>query len=286
MVGRSVRALVVAAIVSAASIARADPSLDAAELATARALFEEGVAREDAKDWKGALERFKRVAEIRVTPQVLYNMALCYERLGMTSSADVHYARVEKGNAPDLAKLATARRKELASKIPEVVLEGAGDLRVTLDGSPATLGVAVAIDPGPHEIVAQRGKDSARTTFEAPAASGKITIAVPEPAAPPPPAPPLPPPPPAKTFPVLAYVTGGLAVASAGVGVFGVLSRASAIDDLDAACGPARDRCPSSLRGTADRAETMSLVANISFTAAIAAALATAGIVYFGYVRD
>ena len=58
------------------------------------------------------------------------------------------------------------------------------------------------------------------------------------------------------------------------------------MSDLDAACGPARDQCPGTLRITADRADTMALVANISFGAAIAAALATVGIVYFGYVRD
>lgn len=265
-----------------------EPNLAEAELATARALFDEGVAREDAKDWTGALERFKRVAEIRVTPQVLYNMALCYERLGKTATADSHYARViDKGGAPELVKLAKARREELKTKIPEVVLDASDrTLTVTLDGAPATLGAAVAIDPGRHEVVSKRGADMAKKSFEAPTASGKLTITVPIPIAPvAPTAPPPPPLPPPRTFPPLAYVTGGLTIAAAGVGVYGVIARGSTVSDLDKVCGPNRDHCPASARSDVEKVGTTTTIANIGLVVAIAAALVTVGVVYLGYVR-
>jgi hypothetical protein len=277
------RASLLLGIVLVATPAWAEPTVSEAELATARALFEEGLAREDAKDYTGALERFKRVAEIRVTAQVLYNMALCYERLGKTATADTFYGRViEKGGAPDLVKLATHRRAELKNKVPEITLEAPLELALTLDGSSVTAGTPIAIDPGPHEVVARRGADTARKTFEV--TSGKITIAVPAPA--PEPTPPPPPPPSReRRFPALAFVTGGVALAGAGVGIFGAVSRASTIGDLDAACGSGRDQCPESAHDDLDTLKTQTLLANVGFSVAIVATLVTAGIVYFGYVR-
>ena len=158
----------------------ADGDVSQAELATARALFEEGVTREDAKDWNGALERFKRVADIRVTPQVLYNMGLCYERLDKTMTADVYYARAEKGNAPDLAKLATARRADLKSKIPSVVLDGPTDLTFTLDGKTAPLGTPLPLDPGKHELVTHRGAQTGTKSFEL--TTTRLNVTLPDPA--------------------------------------------------------------------------------------------------------
>lgn len=262
----------------------ADPTVPEAELATARALFEEGLAREDAKDWSGALERFKRVAEIRVTAQVLYNMALCYERLNKLASADTFYGRViEKGGAPDLVKLATQRRAELKGKIPEITLEAPAELALTLDGSSATAGTAMAVDPGVHEVVARRGSETARKTFEV--TGGKVTITVPVPKEKPSIAAP-PPPPPERHVPVLAFVTGGVALAGAGVGIYGAAARSSTIGDLDALCGPSR-ACPDSAAAHdgVDKVKTQTMVANVGFGVAIVATLATAAIVYFGYVR-
>jgi hypothetical protein len=278
-------ALVLMTSLVAAPAFAAEPTVSEAELATARALFEEGLAREDAKDWNGALERFKRVAEIRVTAQVLYNMALCYERLGKTASADTFYARViEKGGAPDLVKLATARRSELKKQIPEVVFEAPPELTLTLDGDAATAGTAIAIDPGKHEVVAHKGLDSARKTFDAPATNAKITIAVPVPVS----APPPPPPPEERHFPVLAIVTGGLALAGAGVGIYGALARSSTMGDLDKVCGAARDQCPddAATHDDVDKVKTLTTVTNIGFAVAIVATVVTAGIVYFGFLRS
>lgn len=272
-------------ILLASTPAWADPTVSEAELATARALFEEGLAREDAKDWNGALERFKRVAEIRVTAQVLYNMALCYERLGKIASADSFYSRViEKGGAPDLVKLATARRADLKNKVPEITLEAPADLTLTLDGNTATAGTAIAIDPGKHEVVAHRGTDSARKTFEV--TTGKLTITVPVPTAATVAPPPPPPPPPERHIPVLAFVTGGLALAGAGVGVVGLIGRSSTMSDLDTLCGSTRE-CPdnSTAHDDVDKLKTQTLLVNVGFGVAIVATLATAAIVYFGYVR-
>lgn len=258
----------------------ADPSVSEAELATARALFEEGLAREDAKDWNGALERFKRVAEIRVTAQVLYNMALCYERLGKIATADAFYGRViEKSGAPDLVKLATQRRADLKNKVPEITFEAPPDLTLSLDGNAVIAGNTMPIDPGKHEIIANRGPDSTRKTFEV--TTGKLTITVPVPA---PAAPPPPPPPPERHVPVLAFVTGGVAVAGLGVGIYGAVARAGTIGDLDNLCGAARS-CPDEARDDVDTLKTQTLLVNVGFGVAVVATLVTAGIVYFGYLR-
>lgn len=265
--------------------ALADGDVSQAELATARALFEEGVTREDAKDWAGALERFKRVAEIRVTPQVNYNMARCYEQLGKTMTADVYYARVEKGNAPDLAKLATKSRAGLAAKIPSVVLRGPADLTFTLDGNAATLGTPIPLDPGKHELVSHRGVESATKSFDL--TTGKLEVALPDPPPPAPPTPPaLPPPPPEKPSLVPPIIAGAVTVVGAGVGIFALVSRSSKESDLDKVCGTARDHCPDSARSDVDKVHTMTTLANIGFGVAIAGALATIGILVYDATKS
>jgi hypothetical protein len=277
-------AIVAVALACAPAARAADPkdaNLAEAELGTARALFQEGVAREDAKDWAGALERFKRVAEIRVNAAVLYNIALCYERLNKLASADAHYAKViEKGGAPDLVKLATARRADLKNKIPEILLDGPSDLSVTLDGASATLGTGIAIDAGAHELVSHRGTDSAKKTFEV--TTGKLTVAVPVPAEPVTAAPP-----PREDWnpPIAAYVGAGLVAVSVGTVVFGAVSRSSAINALDPVCGAARDHCPDNppTHHNIDQAKTMSAVVDVGLGVAIVATVVTAGIIYFSF---
>lgn len=281
----------VAAFVGAvlfAAPAFADPTVSEAELSTARALFEEGIAREDAKDWNGALDRFKRVAEIRVTAPVLYNMALCYERLGKTATADGYYARtLEKGGAADLIKQATARRAALKTQIPEVTFEGPSDLALSLDGATVSSGTPTPIDPGKHELVARKGTDSAKKTFEAPARNEKMTVAVPIPVAPPPKVEPPSPVEEERHFPALAFVSGGVALAGLGVGIYGALARSSTISELDQACNSDRSTCPDTPdnRDKADKISTLTTVANVGFIVAAAATVLTAGIVYFGFIR-
>jgi hypothetical protein len=284
------------ALSTTAISAHADRTPAEAELATARALFEEGLAREDAKDWRGALARFRRVAEIRVTPQVLYNIALCLDRIGKLASADQAYARVEKAgdesNEPsvrELARLATARRKELRATIPEVTLDASAvpagaELVVTIDGAavPASsMHAPFAIDPGAHELVARRDGAEARRSFTTQPGSHAVVV-VPVPVA-------VDATPPATAedtgghVPAGAWITGGVGVVAIGAGVFALLSRSSAESELDAVCGPNRDACPESKRSVADRAVTMTTVANVSFVVAGVAAVSTAAIVYFAW---
>lgn len=270
------------------TLAIADPTPQEAELATARALFEEGLAREDAKDWAGALERFKRVAQIRVTPQVLYNLALCYEHVGKLALAEQNYLKVAKDGessadpaVKEVARLATARRKEIARRIPEVVFDAPSvpDLAVTLDGEAIPLRDLPQprrVDPGSHELVVTRHRGEARRKFDTPAGSGRSSIAIPIPEdVPDAEGPSL------KTVPLAAWMTGGAAVVSFGVALGASLSRSSAIDELDDACGPNRDQCPEDKRPVADRVETMTAVTNVALGVGVAATVATGAILYF-----
>jgi len=287
------------ALLGGATFAHADRTPAEAELATARALFEEGLAREDAKDFPGALARFRRVAEIRVTPQVLYNIALCLDRIGKLASADQAYARVEKAgdessepSVRELARLATARRKELRASIPDVTLDApalpAGpDLVVTLDGTtvpPSSMHAPFAIDPGVHELVARREGAEARRTFTtAPGSHAVVVVPVPVAAGAADATPPSSDQDSGAHVPVAAWISGGVGVVAIGTGVFALLSRSSAESELDAVCGPNRDTCPESKRSVADRAVSMTTVANVSFVVAGVAAVTTAAIVYFAW---
>jgi hypothetical protein len=277
------------AVVTTSLSAHADRTPAEAELATARALFEEGLAREDAKDWPGALARFRRVAEIRVTPQVLYNIALCLDRLAKLASADQAYARVEKAgdesseaSVRELARLATARRKELRASIPEVTLDApaAPDLVVTIDGAavaPSSMHAPFAIDPGTHELVARREGAEARRSFTTlPGSHAVVVVPVPVDTAPAPEDS-------SHRVPAAAWISGGIGVVGIGAGVFALFSRSSAESELDGVCGPNRDACPENKRSVADRAVTMTTVANVSFVVAGVAAATTATIVYFAW---
>ena len=52
------------------------------ELARARQVFNDGKLLEDKQAWDLALERFRAVARVKMTPQVRFHIALCEENLG------------------------------------------------------------------------------------------------------------------------------------------------------------------------------------------------------------
>jgi hypothetical protein len=251
------------------------------ELARAREDFRKGLSLEVAGDHAGALALFKQVALIKSTPQVRFHIAVCEEKTGDLVQALGSYKLAlidaEETAGRDAKDVATESRTAIAAlepRIPSLTLtrgDGAAGAKVELDGRALAdvAGNAFPINPGRHSIVASApGRESLR--LEIVLADGEkktIELILPAEKAKDVPPPVLPTVVPTTTAPIKdvdtpppsgsPLRTAGIVVGSAGVvglalgGVFLGL-RQSAIDKLDAACGPDKQQCPPDLQGTSD----------------------------------
>jgi len=148
----------------APAAASAQAPTDAATTAQARALFTEGLEHADAERWEEALDRFRRAATLRRATPILFNLALAARHVGALVEASEALREVLRD--PEVAPEVEARaRSELSGLEPRLghltlAVEGPRDgVEVSLDGAPrppATWGVALPVDPGPHEAFATR----------------------------------------------------------------------------------------------------------------------------------
>jgi len=229
---------------------------DAAELKRARAQFQQATELEQAGNWTAALQAFREVGQVRMTPQVRFHIAVCEENLGRLVAAlggyELALADADKVN-PDFKGEVEENITKLRARIPKLVIErgeGADAAAIELDGvavGDSSVGVEVPLDPGPHAVTA---KAPNRKAFEANVTLKEeettrlevILEDLPREAAPTP----LVAPPPADKPPskLVPYVIGGVGVASlvaSGV-LFGL--RQSTYSKLESAC-PNRS-CPKS----------------------------------------
>ncbi|WP_437970996.1 hypothetical protein WMF04_17670 [Sorangium sp. So ce260] len=291
--GKSGRQVLAAAALGAALLAAPPAGAQTKEeLAAARVRFQEGVALSAANNCAAALAKFQEVANVRRTPQVLFNIAECEARLGRLVSALGNYriaAVAAEGDprANDVTANVGARIEDLEARIPRLAIrrgEGALTATILLDGS--ALGASemsgdIPVDPGPHVVTARIGdREVARETVtleERDAKTVEITIA--EPPAAPPPAGELPPgasagapasgaaaAPPSK---VPGLVVLGAGVASVAVGGVFLGLRGGTLTDLDALCGGDRS-CPPSARPIADRGRLYTGVAEAAIGLGVA----------------
>jgi hypothetical protein len=275
---------VVAASFSIATMLAASTAVHAAEgtptkaeLAAAKKHYGEGDKKYKAGDFAGALVEFKAANDIKATPQAERYIGMTEDNLGHYAAAAEWYDKF-LAHVPD--KLATegeeikkrdAEIKAMPGKVHiESVPPGAN---VSIDekpqSSPAPLDVE--LPPGAHALrLTEQGRLPAEKTIDVAFASSQ-SVSVPlEEAPPPPPAPPPPvavapaplpppPPPPEPRSKLPAFITGGLAVAAAGVGTaFGVM----ALNDKSQF-----DKTPTTQ--IADNGDTHSLIADMSFGVAI-----------------
>lgn len=242
-------ALVLGAALAAptASFAQATPE----ELAAARQLFNEGKELEKQKSYEGALEKFKKVAGVKMTPQVRFHIALCEENLGHLVEAINGFdlaadeAKRAGSTATEVAENAPKRADALRERVPTLQLTVTGKVltsKILLDATPvaaAAIGVATPLDPGDHAIEVQdaAGKvtfhrdlkleEGAREHLEVEVNDVEATP-VPTTIAPPPP------PPPRSRAPVV--IAGGVGVASLIVSGIFYGMRASTISTVTASC--------------------------------------------------
>jgi hypothetical protein len=204
---------VLVALALVAPCARAAPT--DAELRAARLLFADAEKDEDAGRWQDALEKLRRVAEVKPTAGVRSHVALCEEHIGQLARALDDYAAAETqagaDGAKDVLRFVGKRLAELGPRVPRLTIRvepPVPDAVVTLDGaalSPSLLGVAIPVDPGEHTLEATaKGYPTVRRTLamrERDTTSVDVnlteTAAPPAPATPAPPAPAAPPPAPA-----------------------------------------------------------------------------------------
>jgi len=287
---RAIRSLLVAVALLAPASAGAQDAADE-QLAAARQLFNEGKDLEKAGQWGDALARFKKVAEVKTTPQVRFHMALCEENLGKLVTAINGYevaaeeARQVGAAAADVAQNAPQRAEALRARVPKLRVVVAGKMtrsRVLLDKAalaPGLLDTDIPVDPGAHKVeVETDGKVTVtREVTLAERASERVELTVVEPElvepAPGPPSEPAPTPtpPPDKQGlfrfppPVPAIIAGGVGIASlAAAGVFFGLRQQTIAEVRDSCSDPSRDRgCDPDTREIADRGETWNLLTDV-----------------------
>jgi hypothetical protein len=259
------------------------PATAAADIAAAKKHYAEGEKKLKAEDFEGALVEFQAANDIKSAPQSERNIGICEDNLGHFPSAVEWYEKF-LAHVPD--KLA-AQGDEIKKRVAVIqampgkvhVDSNPPGAAVTIDGKPQAGVTPIETDlpPGSHELkLTEAGRLPGGKTIDV-AFATPLTVSIdldPEPPPPPPPPPPVavappapapapvpvPPATPTEQRSVLpAYITGGLAIAAAGVGtVFGVMALNDKSDF---------DKNPTT--STADNGDTHSLIADMCFGVAI-----------------
>jgi hypothetical protein len=252
--------------------ARVACAQDKNELSKARAQFQRAIELEQAGNYTTALETFRSVGEVRMTPQVRFHIATCEEKLGRLVTAlggyQLAFADADSVGEDFKAEVEGAVTR-LQGSIPKLSIKrGAGGeaAEIQLDGvalGASSVGVAVPLDPGPHAITARAPNflPFSQTVTIAENEQKTVEVALlpepePERAAPPPMERSR-----SKTVP---YVVGSIGVASLiGSGVlFGL--RQSTLSDLESKCGATRQNCPNSARGEVSNLSLYNTTAQIA----------------------
>jgi hypothetical protein len=166
MVFRRCLLLAVLAIAAARGARASEPT--AAEKETARALMDEGNARDKRGDHKGALETFRSADALMHVPTTRVAVAKQLAALGMLVEArDIVLQVLRTPAAPDAPAAFLAAREQASTLRDELTprigslrlsLTGSGNLatpRIVIDGAPvssAVLGVPFRVNPGHHVI--------------------------------------------------------------------------------------------------------------------------------------
>jgi hypothetical protein len=144
--------------------AQAGPAPDASRDASARSLFEDGVAAAEHGDWAEAEDRFRRAFTLRESPVIAYNLASVLATRGKLVEASEmlrHVATDDKAGL-ELKQSARTLSGDLSARIARIQIEVQNKLpsdSVVLDGRPlldAQLSVDIPIDPGSHQLQLRR----------------------------------------------------------------------------------------------------------------------------------
>lgn len=252
---------------------------DKKELSKARALFQRAIELEQAGNYTQALEQFRDVGQVRMTPQVRFHIASCEEKLGRLVTAlggyELALADAETVGEDFKNEVDTAVTR-LRASIPKLVIQrgtGAEAAEIELDGvalGASSVGVPVPLDPGPHSINAKApgSLPFSQTVTVAENEQKSVDIEL------------TPEPQPEETHVaggaqtadlgakprprLIPYVVGGVGVAGLiGSAVFFGL-RQSTLSDLESKCGADRKSCPPSARGEVSNLSVYNTTAQVA----------------------
>jgi hypothetical protein len=193
-------------------------------LVAARELFREATGDVDAGNFEQALGKFRRVAAVKETAAVRYNIARCEEQLGKLGGALADYELAERegagdAKAADIAKMAGERAAAIRPRVPRLTIAPPNrpvtELVVRLDGDTqprGTLGVALPVDPGTHRVEATTagGASFTKDVTLAEGETSQVQVDFPNAPALPAPVETLPPPEPDSPNRVPGYIVLGL----------------------------------------------------------------------------
>ncbi|WP_394839977.1 hypothetical protein LVJ94_24105 [Pendulispora rubella] len=235
-----------------------------ADIRTARDLFAKAEKDQEAGQWAQALDKYQRVASIKMTAGVRFRIALCEENLGRLLDAQADYtgaqeqARAE--NSKDVLDASTEALAQLKQRIPVlkvVIPSGVNDAEVLVDKksiASSEAGFVTNLEPGAHalEVRAPGRQPYAKsikvvereiTTVEPPllpvTQQAPAAVAVPPPATtstPPPKEPASQPAPPEGRSLALPIATTAGAVALVGLGFGSYFLAGSKADDARSKC--------------------------------------------------
>ncbi len=270
----------------------------AADIETARQLYNQGVELRDRGDHAGALEKFKAAHALGNTP--ITGVELCKTHAALKQPVEAREVCLSVARIPPLAG-ETDRSREArseAGRVAEDVKPMMAGLRVRIfgvpkgrdptvlvDGAPMPLeaiGVPRAVNPGTHAVSARVGQGAeTRATIdvrEGETREIQLTVQAPPPSEPPPPAaapppqgqPMYAPPPKEKKSSGLATMGWGLAATGLLFGTIGGVVALDAKGDLDDNCTELEGTpvCGRDDHGTLDRAKTWATISTVGFIGA------------------
>jgi hypothetical protein len=237
----------------------------AQDIASARQLYNEGIALRDKGDMKGALEKLKAAHALGNTP--ITGLDLCRAHAALSQPIEAREACLAVGRIPPLAE-ETPRSKDArsdAARLAEVEAAKIGAIRLEITGVPAgarpsvvvdgealpaaALGQPRAVNPGVHTIVAKVGSGpETRATLETRAGEARdLELAVqappPEEEAPAPvPVAPIRPPEKKNGFATASFIVAGASGAIGAIAGLVAISKKGDLEDVCAAkiCGRAQ----------------------------------------------
>src|SRR5438067_5870278 len=123
--------LAITIAIAAPSIASRVFAQSTAELEAARGLYKDGQDLEKKKDFAAALEKFKKVAEIKSTAIVRYHEGFCSEKTGKWIDALDFFARAQlegQGDAKQKEAVEASRKAAdaLRPRVPKIRIKVTG----------------------------------------------------------------------------------------------------------------------------------------------------------------
>jgi hypothetical protein len=188
---RKARNLVACAIALSAAVVETPARAQAEDQAAARSLFDDGRRLLKEGQYAEACPKLEAASKLFTSPGILLNLADCYEKVGRSASAWAEFSEAAsvaaRAKRPEQVKEAKRRQSALEPKLTRLTVRVANEVpglqikRDLSDLASGVWGVAVPVDPGPHEIRAEApGREAWSTTVTVAKPGETATVEVPE----------------------------------------------------------------------------------------------------------